>query len=246
MRGLFADVLADQAFGYLLCFARNLPHYIRAQAEARWDPVGGEESRQSFTVGPGQPSDIDRAHRTLNGATLGIVGLGSIGGEIARRSAVFGLRVLAVDPGRTDRPAEVAELWPVERLPDLLAESDYVVIAAPHTPSTQGWFRRGMFQQMKPTAYFVNIGRGAIVRLDDLVAALDAGEIAGAALDVFEREPLPADHPLWSRPDVILTPHVGGFAPHIAERHVSLLLDNIGRFVRGELLRNIVDKRQWF
>ena len=126
------------------------------------------------------------------------------------------MRVLAVDP--VPRSLEGVEaVWPVERLPDLLAQSDFVIIAAPHTPKTTRMFARPQFRQMKPTAYLVNIGRGAIVGLDDLVAALEANEIAGAALDVFETEPLPASSPLWGMGDrVILTPHVAGYSPHRA------------------------------
>ncbi|HVC95817.1 MAG TPA: D-2-hydroxyacid dehydrogenase [Pirellulales bacterium] len=246
MRGLFSDVIADHVLGYVICFARNFHHYIRNQLAARWEPVGGEEARSTFTAGPGTVSAIDRAHRHLADMTLGVVGLGQIGAEIARRALAFGMRVVAVDPVRTSAPAGVAALWPVEGLNELLAESDFVVIAAPHTPATSGLFRREQFQRMKPSAYLINIGRGAIVDLADLTAALDAGEIAGAGLDVFEIEPLPPDHPLWKNPDVILTPHVAGTSPRIAERHLAVLLENIGRFVRGESMINIVDKTRWF
>src|SRR5205085_11190158 len=216
MRGLFSDVIADQVFGYILCFARNLHRYILQQREARWAPVGGEGERVPFATGPGVVNAIDRAHRHLADMTLGIVGLGGIGSGAARRGLAFGLRVLAVDPVRTEAPAGVEALWPVERLPDLLAAADFVVIAAPHTPRTAKMFRREQFRRMKPTAYLINIGRGAIVDLADLTAALQAGEIAGAGLDVFETEPLPADHPLWGMGQrVILTPHVAGYSPRI-------------------------------
>jgi phosphoglycerate dehydrogenase-like enzyme len=108
-------------------------------------------------------------------------------------------------------------------------------------------FRRPQFQQMRRRGYLINIGRGAIVDLADLAAALEANEIAGAALDVFETEPLPADSPLWKMGDrVIITPHVAGYSPRIAERHLGVLLDNIGRFVRGEPLMNVADKRRWY
>jgi phosphoglycerate dehydrogenase-like enzyme len=140
----------------------------------------------------------------------------------------------------------VAALWKPERLPQLLAESDFVVVAAPHTPQTVKLFRRPQFQQMKRTGYFINIGRGAIVDLADLTAALQAGEIAGAGLDVYEIEPLPADHPLWKLDNVILTPHVAGNSPRIAERHLAVLLDNIRRFVSGEPLENVVNKALWY
>lgn len=247
MRGLFSDVIADQVFGYVLCFARNLHQYIIQQMNAHWSPIGGEEARVAFTTGPGVVNAIDRAHLHLGDATLGILGLGSIGAEVARRGLVFNMRVLAVDPARTEAPAGIEALWPVERLPDLLTESDFVVIAAPHTPGTVKMFRRQQFQQMKKTAFLINIGRGAIVDLEDLTAALRAGEIAGAALDVFEIEPLPAAHPLWRMAGkVIITPHVAGYSPRIAERHLGVLLDNIRRFVAGEPLRNVVDKTQWF
>jgi phosphoglycerate dehydrogenase-like enzyme len=247
MRGLFSDVIADQVMGYVISFARNLHVYVLQGAAGKWAPVGGESARVAFTSGPGTVNDIDRAHRHLGGATLGVVGLGAIGREVAKRAGAFGMRVVAVDPQPLNPPPEVAELWPVEELPRLLGESEYVVIAAPHTPQTAGLFRRQQFRQMRRDAFLINIGRGAIVVLDDLVAALNAGELAGAALDVFETEPLPPEHPLWRMPErVILTPHVAGYSPRIAGRHLEVLLDNIGRFVRGEPLRNIADKQLWY
>jgi len=246
MRGLFNDNIADQVFGYILCFARNLHLYVRNQLQARWAPVGGEDQRVNFTTGPAYVTGIDAAHQNLADQNIGIVGLGGIGGEIARRAAAWGVRVIAVDAARTDKPDGVAELWSTDRLDDLLAESDYVVVAAPHTPDTEQLFVREKFAKMKPTAYFINIGRGAIVSLSDLHAALESGQIAGAALDVYEIEPLPSDHPLWQLPNVILTPHVAGYSPRIAERHLAVLLDNIRRFVRGKTLVNVADKRRWF
>jgi phosphoglycerate dehydrogenase-like enzyme len=245
MRGLFSDVIADHVFGYVICFARNFHRYVRNQVAGRWSPVGGESDRVSFATGPGVVNAIDRAHLHLADATLGVVGLGAIGGEVARRAGAFGMRVVAVDPVRTSAEG-VAAVWTPERLHELLAESDFVVIAAPHTPRTAKMFRREQFRAMKRTAYLINVGRGAIVDLTDLVASLEAGEIAGAGLDVFETEPLPAGHPLWRREDVILTPHVAGYSPRIAERHLAVLTDNLGRFRRGVALTNVVDKRQWF
>lgn len=246
MRGLFSDVIADHVMGYVISFARNFHVYIRQQLEARWAPVGGEEERSGFLTGPGIATAIDRAHRHLADSTMGVVGLGNIGAEVARRALAFGMRVLAVDPIRTEPPLGVQAIWPVMRLPELLAGSDFVVIAAPHTPETEKLFRREQFQQMRPSAYLINIGRGAIVDLADLTAALQAGEIAGAGLDVFEIEPLPSDHPLWRMPNVIITPHIAGTSPRIAERHLHVLLENIHRFCRDEPLLNVVDKTRWF
>ena len=246
MRGLYSDVIAEHVLGMMLSFTRNLHRYIRNQASGRWDPAGGEQERVTFATGPGVLNAIDRAHANLGDLTLGIVGLGSIGMEIARRCATFGMRIVAVDPVQKTASEGVAALWGPEHLHDLLAESDFVVIAAPHTPQTEQLFRRPQFQAMKPSAYLINIGRGAIVNLDDLMAALGAGEIAGAGLDVFEIEPLPANHPLWRMENVIITPHVAGQSRRVPPRHLQLVVDNVGRFARGKELLNQVDKRRWF
>jgi phosphoglycerate dehydrogenase-like enzyme len=246
MRGLFSDVIADHVFGYILAFARNFPIYWRQQQERRWAPVGGESERTSFSTGPGTVSAMDRAHLHLSDTTLGIGGLGHIGREIARRGQAFGMCIVYIDPMSGHDVPGVERLGSVEHLPELLHRSDFVVIAAPHTPETEGMFGSREFHAMKRSAYLINIGRGAIVQLDALVSALQTELIAGAGLDVFEVEPLPHDHPLWEFKNVILTPHVAAASPRIAERHLEVLLDNIGRFVRGEPLRNVADKRLWF
>lgn len=247
-RGLFGDVIADQVMGYILCFARNLHTYIRQQVDRRYEPAGGEAARVDFASGPGVVNAMDRATIWLPDATLGIVGCGSIGAEVARRALAFGMTVRGVDrfPERTTVPDGVERVDAIDDLPDLLAASDFVVIAAPHTPETLGWFDARTLAMMKPTAYLINIGRGAIVALDALVAALQAGSIQGAALDVFEVEPLPPSHPLWTFPNVILTPHTAGYSPVVAIRHLETLAENVGRFVRGEALLNQVDKHLWF
>jgi phosphoglycerate dehydrogenase-like enzyme len=246
MRGLFSDVIADHVLGLVVCFARNLHLYIRQQVQHRWAPLGGEAARSDFISGPGVENAIDRAHRHLADQTLGIVGCGAIGAEVARRARAFGLTVLAVDPQPRDLPGVIDEVWPLAALPRLLAQSDYVVIAAPHTPQTEKLFRASLFAQMRRTAYLINIGRGAIVDLADLTSALQQGVIAGAGLDVFETEPLPAKHPLWDLPQVILTPHIAGASPAIPRRHLATLLDNIRRFVRGEPPTTLVDKQAWY
>ena len=247
MRGLFSDVIADQVIGYILCFARNLHRYILQQASARWAPVGGEGGRVAVRrgAGRGQPhrprppasGRLHARHRRPGRASA------PRSPAAAWPSGCASSRSIRCEPRRRRRRGAVA----AGAAAGPAGESDFVVIAAPHTPETEKLFRRPQFQQMKRTAYLINIGRGAIVDLADLTAALEAGEMAGAALDVFETEPLPAEHPLWKMGDrVILTPHVAGYSPRIAERHLAVLLDNIGRFVRGEPLRNVVDKARWF
>jgi phosphoglycerate dehydrogenase-like enzyme len=246
MRGLFSDVIADHVMGFVLCFARNLPRYLRQQSQSRWEPVGGEETRTGFATGPGLVSEIDRQHLHLADCTLGVVGVGQIGAEICRRAAAFGMSLCGVDPLVRSVPGTLDDVWAVERLPELLARSDFVVIAAPHTPETEKLFRCAEFAQMKRSAVLINVGRGVIVDLADLTEALRRGEIAGAALDVFEVEPLPAEHPLWRMENVVLTPHVAAASPRIAERHLATLLENVRRFAAGGTPLNLVDKRRWF
>jgi phosphoglycerate dehydrogenase-like enzyme len=248
VRGLFGDVIADQVMGYILCFARNLHIYARQQVEHRYEPLGGESARVSNTTGPGMVNAMDRATIYLPDATLGVVGFGGIGSEIARRALAFGMTVRGVDryPERTRSVPGVLAVDGLDALPDLLAWSDFAVIAAPHTPETERLFDAGMLAHLRPTSFLINIGRGAIVVLDDLVESLRAGRLGGAALDVFEVEPLPKGHPLWDFPNVIITPHTAGYSPVIAARHLAALVENVHRFAAGEPLTNVVDKALWF
>jgi len=246
MRGLFSDVIADQVLGYILCFARNLHLYLRRQMAHRWEPVGGEAGRTDFVSGPGVLSPLDRAHRHLSDQTVGIIGVGEIGREIARRATAFGMTVRGVDPHPAPIEGLAATIEPLEALDDLLASSDYVVVAAPHTPQTYKLINRDKLSQMRRTAILINIGRGVIVDLADLTHALQTGLIGGAALDVFETEPLPPEHPLWDCENAILTPHIAGCSPRVPERHLAVVTDNIARFIRGEPLRNVVNKHAWY
>jgi len=246
MRGLFSDVIADHVFSYLLCFARNLHRYLRQQMQGIYEPIGGESERSDFVSGVGNVSAIDRSHFRLADSSLGVVGVGHIGSEILRRGQAFGMPLLGIDPLTRCVPGVLNEVWPMSRLPELLASSQFVVIAAPHTPQTEGLFDENLIAQMRPDGYLINIGRGAIVKLDALTAALQAGKIAGAALDVFEVEPLPPTHPLWKQENVILTPHVAAASPRIAERHLQTLLENLRRFLVDEPLLTVVSKENWF
>ena len=128
----------------------------------------------------------------------------------------------------------------------LLPEADFVILTIPHTPQTEGLFDAAKFSLMKRSAYFINIGRGMTTKLDDLNDALRSGEIGGAGLDVYEIEPLPADHPLWDAPNTILTPHTAAFGPHLEERRYVIIAENVRHLVNGEPMRNVVDKENWF
>ena len=228
-RGIFNDHIAAHIMAFVLAFARGLHYYLPRQARHEWAPA---------------PLDTGVVH--LPGSTALIVGLGGIGAETARVCVTFGIQVIGVDARRSDRPEGVAELHPPEALDDLLPRADFVILTIPHTPETEGLMNAARFGLMKSSAFFINIGRGKTTRLDDLVAALRAGTIAGAALDVFEEEPLPADHPLWDAPNALLTPHTAGFGPYLDDRRQEIILDNAKRFVRNEPLRNVVDKEHWF
>ncbi len=248
MRGLFSDVIADQVMGYVLSFARNLHIYVRQQIQHRYEPAGGESARVNNAYGPAVINDMDRATIFLPETTMLVIGMGAIGCEIARRAMAFGITVRGVDekPQNVQAPEGVVSVTGTDRIDEELALADWVVIAAPHTPHTQGWFDSAMFSKMNPKSHLINIGRGAIVRLADLVQALRSKQIAGAALDVFETEPLPADHPLWDIPECIVTPHTAGYSTAIAGRHLAVLQDNLGRFLSGKELKNVVDKRVWY
>ena len=157
------------------------------------------------------------------------------------------MKVIATDARRKDCPPEVSALWHTEQLDDLLGQSDFVVSCVPLTPQTHGLMTLERFRKMKSSAYFINISRGAVVKLDDLVTSLQDGTIAGAGLDVYEQEPLPPEHPLWKQGNVILTPHIAAGGTEINNRRSDdVISSNISRFVRGEPLLNVVDKANWF
>jgi len=229
-REIYNDHIAAHIMAYVLAFARGLDRYFPQQLRREW--------RQA------SPRNSGVLH--LPATTMLIVGVGGIGAETARLAAAFGISVIGTDARRRAAPPGMAELHPADALDSLLPQADFVVLTVPHTPVTEGFMHRARFGRMKRGAYFINIGRGKTTRLADLVAALEAGEIAGAALDVFEQEPLPADHPLWTMPGVIITPHTAGFGPFLDDRRYEVILENCRRFLAGQPLRNVVDKAVWF
>lgn len=228
-RGIYNDHISAHILAFVLAFARGFHRYGPQGRARRWQPHRSPES----TV-------------YLPEATALVVGVGGIGGETARRLAAFGVRVLGLDARLKTAPEGVTELHPPEALDALLPEADFVILTVPHTPQTEGMMHAARFRRMKRTAFLINIGRGATVKLDDLTAALQGGHIAGAGLDVFETEPLPAEHPLWEAPGALLTPHVADVGPYLDERRFEILLGNLRRFTQREPLLNVVDKARWF
>ncbi len=226
-KGHVGPHLAEHAFGLLLAITRGIARSVR---EKTWD----------------NKWSIRQECWELTGRTLGIVGLGGTGREVARRAAAFGMRVLAVDPESVERPPEVEVLWTMSSFHRLLNESDAVVICAPLTRETRGMFDLAAFQQMKRTAILVNVTRGAIVDDAALVQALEERLIAGAGLDVTPIEPLPPDHPLWKMDNVVITPHVAGASPLRMDRAVDLFCRNLTAFREGRPLESVIDKAKGY
>ena len=228
-RGVYNDHISQHIMMYVLALARGLPFYMDAQRIPRWD----NNARKSEYI-------------DLTTATALIVGVGGIGHETARLCNAFGMRVLGTD-ARWEYATPDVERHAPEELDDLLPLADFVLVTVPHTPETEGMWHAARFSRMKKSAYFINIGRGATTKLDDLVAALEEEVIAGCALDVFEVEPLPEEHKLWTLPNVILTPHIASHdAGNIPERWFEVFLENARLFANGEPLRNVVDKSMWY
>lgn len=228
LRGIYGHHIAPHIMAFVLGLSRGFQTYIPQQVRREWSRMG-----EGSTV-------------YLPEATALIIGVGGIGADAARLCACFGMHVIGVDPRREETPEGVSEMRRPDQLDALLPRADFVIMTVPHTPQTEGMMNASRFKLMKKTAFLINIGRGATLKLDDLVDALNAGEIAGAGLDVYEIEPLPEDHPLWNAPGVLLTPHRASVGPYTQERRADLVVDNCRRFAAGEPLRNVVDKENWF
>ena len=178
----------------------------------------------------------------LAGKTLGILGLGAIGQEVARIAASFGMRVIGTRR-RPEPMAGVAEVLPAERTPEVLAQSDFLLLLLPATQETDNFINAGRLGMMKSSAWLLNFGRGHVIKDDDLVAAVKAKTIAGAMLDVFRQEPLPAGHPFWTTEGIIVLPHIGGPHPQRDKAVARLFVDNLGRFLDGRPLKEVVDRK---
>jgi phosphoglycerate dehydrogenase-like enzyme len=241
--GIHATPIAEYVFASILAHRWRVPLWTHCQRDAEW-PSG----RWDLFARP-----------ELRGSTIGIVGYGSIGREVGRLALAFGLRVLALrrsghrakrgydQEGIGDALGSIPEqIYAPEARHDMLAQCDYVVISLPLTPDTTHFISEPELRSMKPTAYLVNIARGAVVDEVALIRALREGWIAGAGLDVFEQEPLPPESPLWELDNVLLSPHVAGFTPNYDERAVALFAENLSRYAAGDSLLNLVDKSQGY
>jgi phosphoglycerate dehydrogenase-like enzyme len=226
-KGHVGIALAEQALALLLALTRGVAYSFRHP-----------------TWGSGGP--IRRMMWELTDMTMGILGMGGTGIELSKRALAFGMRVIAVDPEAVTPPPGVEAIHKMDRLNDLLAESDVVAVCAPLTPQTEGLIDLTAFRRMKRTALLINVTRGRIVDGDALMQALDQKLIAGAGLDVIPWEPLPDDHPLWRMENVVLTPHVAGGSPHRVSRNVALFCENLKRLLNGQPLTSVIDKRKGY
>lgn len=222
-RGVQALPIAEHVMTVVLALAKQLPFVLENQRQARW--------AQNDFMG-------DRLPWLLHGRTLGLVGVGTIGSEIAKRAEAFGMRVIAL----RRRPAygvigHVDRVYGKEQLDEFLGQCHVIVVAAPLTPETHGLLGAAQFAQLPKGAIVINVGRAKIVDTEALIDALKSGHLGGASLDVFPQEPLPADHPLWNTPNVILTPHTSGFRQGHWDEVVELYAENIQRWLKGEPLK---------
>lgn len=223
-KGIHGIPISEHVLALMLAFTRGLNVSIRRQQNKRW-----------------QRTFVDEIHEK----TLGIIGLGNIGRELAKKAKGLGLQVLASKREQTSE-LFVDTLYAPDQLAEMLPQCDFVVLALPSLPETQGLFNEQLFALMKPSAHFINISRGSIVVEEDLIAALQQQKIRGAGLDVFQEEPLPDTSPLWDMENVIITPHVAGLSPAYLDRAIKLFADNLSRFIQYQEMLNMIDKRRGY
>jgi len=224
-RGIHGIPIAEHVLGMMLNFTRGITIAYDQQKAKQWKHI-----RQ-----------VDEIYEK----SIAIIGLGNIGREIAKRAKNMGMTVLATK----QTPATelfVDHLYTPEELPLVLAEADFVVVTLPLTPETTNLFTLKTFQQMKKTAYFINVARGAIVNEPDLIAALNSDTIKGAALDVFTEEPLPESSPLWDMPNIFITPHIAAQSPYYIDRALKIFTENLNRFLHQADMLNIIDKQKGY
>jgi len=220
-RGTHRESMPENIVGALMYVAKPYAAAVENQKQGKW---------------------VQTVAQPLSGKTLGILGLGAIGQEVARIAAALGLRVIGTKR-RPEPMANVAEVMPPERTPEVLAQSDFLLLLLPATRETDNFINAERLAMMKPGAWLLNFGRGHLIKDDDLVAAVKAKKIAGAMLDVFRQEPLPAGHPFWTTECIIVLPHIGGPHPQRENVVARLFADNLGRFLDGKPLKEVVDRK---
>ncbi|MGB5625016.1 MAG: D-2-hydroxyacid dehydrogenase [Woeseiaceae bacterium] len=229
MQKMSAPTIAEHAVALMLTLTRNLPQFARSMDEGRW------------SRGPGYTAGMS----TVSGKTLLVIGLGGIGTEVAKRGEALGMRVIATRNSSRDAPPFVSYVGLSDEMLTLAEEAHIILNALPLTDATRGLIDADFFAATQDNSYFINIGRGATVVTDDLVAALQSGRLAGAGLDVTDPEPLPSDHTLWGLDNVIITPHVSARGSD-RSRHMLLMMENIRRYIAGDALLNVVDPKKGY
>jgi phosphoglycerate dehydrogenase-like enzyme len=232
-RDVNGPVVAEHVMALILALAKNLPQAMRFQARRFW----AQEEMWNSLPRP----------REIAGATLGLVGVGSIGSKVAKHAAAMGMRVIAVrDNLEKPRPEGVETVLPSSKLDLLVSQSDYIALTVPVTPETRSLMNTARFARMKPDACLINVGRGPLIEEAALLTALRERKIGGAALDVFEHEPLPADSPLWELENLLITPHTAGLTEKLWERQYELISENLRRYLEPRPLLAVVDKQKGY
>ncbi|HLY60719.1 MAG TPA: D-2-hydroxyacid dehydrogenase [Terriglobia bacterium] len=227
MQRMYSPTISESVFALLLALTRGINRYTVQTREHEWKEVEGLSE--------------------ISGLTMGLVGMGGIGTDTAYRAHYgFHMKVLGVDPKPLPKPTFVAELHSLEWLPKMASQVDVLVCAAPHTHESEKMLNESVFRAMKPSAYFINVSRGKVVDTPALIRALQEKWIAGAGLDVVYREPLPADDPLWSAPNVLITCHTSARSQGSLDRSQALFVENVRRYVAGLPLLNVVDKKRGY
>jgi len=220
--GMHRIPMSELVLAMMLTLAKQLHRFVRLQSEGKWKRINTEE---------------------LAGKTVGIIGFGNVGNETAAKAKCFGMRVLAIDIETIRRPTYVDEILGPDDLDYALRKSDYLVMTVPLTEKTHHMIGERELRLMKPTAYVVNVARGAVIDNEALLRALKEGWIAGAGLDVFEQEPLPQNSGFWKLDNVVITPHIGGSSRQYQKRSVKIFCENLRRYLEGKPLMNMVDKK---
>lgn len=232
-REVHGPVVAEHVIALIFALAKQLPQAVRFQQKHVW-------GQEAMWCGRPRP-------REVAGATLGLIGLGSIGRAVAQHASALGMHVIAVrEHAEKGTPAHVEEVFSASQIDTLLSRSDYVVLAVPTTKETRGLMNAARLAKMKSDAYLINVGRGPLVDESALAGALRNHKIGGAALDVFEKEPLAAESPLWDLDNLLITPHTAGLTDKLWARHYILISENLRRYLAGQPLLAVVDKQKGY